>query len=127
MWEDASGKMLLGPLMVHVAKLLNFDEIPRSDNYGGYNPQAAEYWRTQLKRQPINPHLVYPNLPADVSPVPPPPIRPKPMEEESDSFFMPKREAGQSGLHPATGESPGETAAPGFRPTARGSAMFTPK
>jgi hypothetical protein len=64
MWGDSKGKMLLGELVVHVAKLLNFDEIPRSANYGGFNPAAAEYWRTKLNKQPITRNLPYPPLPA---------------------------------------------------------------
>ncbi|HEU4710825.1 MAG TPA: hypothetical protein VFS76_04630 [Pyrinomonadaceae bacterium] len=63
MWKDSRGKMLFGELVVHVAKLLNFDEIPRSENYGGYTPAAAAYWRTKLKKQPITPNLPYPPLP----------------------------------------------------------------
>ena len=63
MWKDSRGKMLFGELVVHVAKLLNFDEIPRSENYGGFNPAAAEYWRTKLGRQPITRNLPYPPLP----------------------------------------------------------------
>lgn len=46
-----------------IAKLLNLDETPRSEFYGGYNPEAAEYWRTKLNSQPINPQLLYPPLP----------------------------------------------------------------
>lgn len=128
LWEDAVGKMLLGPLMVHVAKLLNFDEIPRSDTYGGYNPEAAEYWRTQLNRQPLNPHLVYPPLPPEISLIPPPVMRPKPIEHGGDSFFKPKPAQDQTGEEDLTmGGSQPETAAFGFRPAARGNSMFTPK
>ena len=66
MWMESRGTMLLGDLLVHVAKLLNFDEISRGPNYGGYNPEAAEYWRTRMKSKPINPDLNYPVLPEDL-------------------------------------------------------------
>jgi hypothetical protein len=63
MWEDAKGRKLLGDWVVHVAKLLNFDEIPRGENYGGLNPDAAHYWREKLNKQPLTPNLQYPPLP----------------------------------------------------------------
>ncbi len=63
MWRDKGGRMLFGELVVHVAKLLNFDEIPRTDNYGGLNPPAAEYWRTKLGKQPVTRNWPYPPLP----------------------------------------------------------------
>lgn len=62
-WEKWQGRMLFGQLLVHVAKLLNFDEIPLSENYGGYNPDAVAYWRAKLNRQPLTPDLIYPVLP----------------------------------------------------------------
>jgi hypothetical protein len=63
MWIEARGKMLLGDLLIHIAKLLNFDEIPREPNYDGYNRKAIEYWRTRMNCKPINPELAYPQLP----------------------------------------------------------------
>jgi len=86
MWEDARGNMLLGHLLVHVAKLLNFDEIPRTADYGGYTPEAAAYWREKLNSQPLNPNLTYPVLPSEISSVPLrmfTPVR----EESADVFF----------------------------------------
>lgn len=126
MWEDASGKMLLGPLMVHIAKLLNFDEIPRSATYGGYNPQAAEYWRTELNGQPLNSHLEYPTLPAEISPIPPPLIRPKLIEPTDDSPFKPKSAVDESRDVHVLSKAP-EAASFGFRPATRQSSVFTPK
>lgn len=61
-WEEADGNMLLGELMVHVAKLLNFDEPPSQSIEYGYQPDAARYWVNELGRQPIS-KLVYPQLP----------------------------------------------------------------
>jgi hypothetical protein len=68
LWEGYEGNMLLGQLFVHVAKLLNFDEIPRSENYGGLNPPAAAYWREVLDRKPITPNFPYPPLPPEADP-----------------------------------------------------------
>lgn len=67
-WEDMEGNMLLGELLVHVAKLINFDEIPRSENYGGYDPAAAAYWREELGQKPLTPNLPYPALPPGSQP-----------------------------------------------------------
>jgi hypothetical protein len=63
MWEGANGRLLLADWVIHVAKLLNFDEIPRTENYGGFNPEAARYWREKLNMQPLTPNLHYPSLP----------------------------------------------------------------
>jgi hypothetical protein len=65
LWTATPGRLLLGSLLVHIAKLLNFDELPYDGNYeyGGYTPEAAAYWRTKLNRQPITPTLMYPVLP----------------------------------------------------------------
>jgi len=66
-WENSQGRMLFGQLLIHVAKLLNFDEIPLSPSYVGYNMEAAAYWREKLNRQPVTPELVYPVLPDPAS------------------------------------------------------------
>jgi hypothetical protein len=69
-WELAKGSMLLGELMVHIAKLLNFDEPEyKNADYGGWNPEAIEYWETALNRQPLS-DIIYPPLPAIVHGVP---------------------------------------------------------
>jgi hypothetical protein len=66
-WERGEGQMLLGELMVHIAKLLNFDEPPYADpNYGGWRPEAVKYWVKELERQPISKDLEYPPLPQKV-------------------------------------------------------------
>jgi len=67
-WEDMGGNMLLGELIVHVAKLINFDEIPRSATYGGLNPAAFTYWREQLDFKPLTANLPYPALPPGSEP-----------------------------------------------------------
>lgn len=66
-WERADGQLLLGHLFIRVAMLLNFDGFPTEPDYGGYNMEAAEYWRTRLGMQPITPNLLYPVLPLETS------------------------------------------------------------
>jgi ubiquitin-protein ligase len=62
-WEAARGKMLLAQLIIHVAKLLNFDE----PSHGAHlNPGAYAFWQRHCKGRPINPELVYPSLPSNV-------------------------------------------------------------
>ncbi len=75
-WEQAHGNLLLGQLLVHVAKLLNFDEPEYAEeHYGGFHPDAVEYWETELGRRPLTKNLPYPPLPALVA-APPPEERP---------------------------------------------------
>jgi hypothetical protein len=67
LWTQARGAMTLGHLIVHIAKLLNFDEPDREPSYGGWNAAAVRYWRQVLHRQPVTKDLVYPTLPAEVT------------------------------------------------------------
>jgi hypothetical protein len=67
LWPRAHGKMLLGQLFVHVAKLLNWDEIGRDSGYVGYNPAAIAYHRAHYGDRPLDPHLQYPTLPTDLT------------------------------------------------------------
>jgi hypothetical protein len=62
LWRQSQGAMLLGQLLVHIAKLLNFDEEPR-DNYVGFNGEAIDYWKNVLGYKPITINLPYPQLP----------------------------------------------------------------
>lgn len=62
-WEAGEGGILLGHLIVKIAKLLNFDISNPHENYGGYCTEAVNYWRTHLNQQPITPNLPYPTLP----------------------------------------------------------------
>jgi hypothetical protein len=66
-WEEADGNMLLGELMVHVAKLLNFDEPYTPNVESGFQPDAAKYWVNELNQRPIS-KLVYPPLPTRIPP-----------------------------------------------------------
>ncbi|HYG08529.1 MAG TPA: hypothetical protein VD835_01015 [Pyrinomonadaceae bacterium] len=69
LWAQSRGTMLLGHLLVHIAKLLNFDEVARGGGYVGWNGEATEYWRQVLGEQPITKNLPYPALP-DLNPQP---------------------------------------------------------
>lgn len=59
------GNVLLGHYVIHLAKLLNWDEQLWPD-YGGWNPAAVEWWKKNLNR-PLTPDLTYPVMPADVA------------------------------------------------------------
>jgi hypothetical protein len=60
-WIDSGGDMLLGDLVVHIAKLLNFDEPEyKNPRYVGYNGEAVRYWTTVLGRQPLTKNISYP-------------------------------------------------------------------
>ena len=60
LWKEAKGKILLGHLLNHVAKLLNWDEAARGGGYRGWNGQAIDYWQRHLGSKPITPGLIYP-------------------------------------------------------------------
>lgn len=64
-WNQARGKMLLAQLMVHLMRILNFDEPRHSD--AGYCQPAYGYWASTLKYGPLHPELVYPVLPAAIT------------------------------------------------------------
>src|SRR5205085_1726966 len=64
-WESADGGVLLGQLVVHVARLMNLDE-PDLGEYG-YNRASSQYWRDTLGSKPYLPDLTYPALPADLT------------------------------------------------------------
>lgn len=59
-WFQSRGHMLLAQLVVHVMRLVNFDEPPGGD--GGLNQLAFAYGINTLGRRPLNPGLVYPTL-----------------------------------------------------------------
>ena len=61
-WRS-DGHILLGHYLIHIARLLNWDEELRP-GYGGYNQAAVTWWRTNVG-QPLDPQLVYPALPID--------------------------------------------------------------
>ena len=67
MWRDSNGRLLLIQLVAHCARFLNCDEPDPGAGYNGWNAAAIEYWRTTMNRQPLNPGLVYPTLPLEVT------------------------------------------------------------
>lgn len=57
------GRVLMGHYLIHIAHLLNWDEI-LPPNYGGYNSAAIRWWRENINR-PLDPDLIYPALPIE--------------------------------------------------------------
>lgn len=66
-WQRARGRMLAAQLVVHVMRLINFDEPDRGPGYEGWNGAAIRYWRRELRGRPFLPNLVYPRLPAGLT------------------------------------------------------------
>lgn len=62
-WIRSGGQYLLPELVIHVAKLLNFDEKKMSSDYSAFREDAVSWWLSTRQGQPINPDLVYPQLP----------------------------------------------------------------
>lgn len=65
-WRDGGGTVLLGELLLHIARLLNWDESVRGGGYQGWNGAAIAYHRQQFGGRPLNPALCYPVLPVDL-------------------------------------------------------------
>lgn len=65
-WPAAGGRMLFAHAVVHVMRLVNFDE-PRTSPDGGWNASADAYWQTTLRRKPYLPDLRYPRLPTEIT------------------------------------------------------------
>jgi hypothetical protein len=57
-WEDAQGEMLLGELLVHIARMLNWDGNGRG--YPGWNFEAAAFYQQTYGDKPITANLLYP-------------------------------------------------------------------
>jgi hypothetical protein len=91
LWTQAGGRMPFGQLIIHICKLLNFDEPDREPSDGGWNAAAVRYWRKVLHRQPITPGLAYPTLPADVT---------HGIEVPRKPLFQPASAAGRTAPHP---------------------------
>lgn len=63
LWQLTEGHITLGHLVIHIARLLNWDEKGRGQGYVGWNAQAIAHHQKAYKGQPIDPGLVYPPLP----------------------------------------------------------------
>lgn len=66
-WTEARGNLLLGQLLVHVARLLNWDETIRGGGYEGWNGAAMAYHRAHYGDRPLNPELRYPTVPVAIT------------------------------------------------------------
>ncbi len=66
MWQTGDGEQLLGHLVVHIARLLNWQEDVRGGrpSYNGYNAGSIDHWLDRYQARPLNPELRYPVLPA---------------------------------------------------------------
>lgn len=64
-WKGAA-HTLLAHIVIHVAKLLNWDE-PMATSYGGWNPSAINWWKKNLGGKPITPEIEYPSLPLHIT------------------------------------------------------------
>ena len=61
-WRS-DGQVLLGHCLIHLARLLNWDETIESGHHG-YNRDAVVWWWEHL-RHPLTPGQIYPVLPSD--------------------------------------------------------------
>lgn len=66
-WSTKDGHIVLGELAIHIAHMLNWDEIGRGPDYGGFNRPAADHHRNFYGGRPIDPNVAYPVLPAWLS------------------------------------------------------------
>jgi hypothetical protein len=48
--------------IIHLGKLLNFDEPPPTHGYHGYNRAAIAHWRNHMKLKPLDPTLRFPMI-----------------------------------------------------------------
>lgn len=62
-WRDHAGHVTLGHLVLHLVRLLNWDEKGRGPGYVGWNGAAIEYHRKHHGGRPLNPSISYPALP----------------------------------------------------------------
>jgi hypothetical protein len=64
LWDEETGKTLLGHLVRHHARLLNWDERARGNGYVGWNGAAIAWHRQHYGAEPLTPGLSYPELPS---------------------------------------------------------------
>ncbi|MBB5955822.1 hypothetical protein FHS29_002403 [Saccharothrix tamanrassetensis] len=62
-WEARNGHVVLGDLVVHLQRLLNWDEKGRGSGYQGWNGAAIDHHRRVLGGRPLNASVVYAQLP----------------------------------------------------------------
>lgn len=69
-WRDRKGHVTLGHLVLHLARLLNWDEPGRGPGYVGWNGAAIEYHRRHHAGKPLDPSIAYPTFPGWLSGIP---------------------------------------------------------
>ncbi|WP_066375831.1 hypothetical protein [Herbidospora mongoliensis] len=62
-WTARKGHVTLGDLVIHIARLLNWDEKGRGGGYVGWNPEAIDHHAEHYRGRPLDPELQYPALP----------------------------------------------------------------
>lgn len=62
-WTAREGHVTLGNLAIHLQRLLNWDEKGRGQGYVGYNGEAIKYHLLVYNGKPLDPNLIYANLP----------------------------------------------------------------
>lgn len=97
-WQRGNGRMLLGHLLIHIAKLLNWDELARGGGYQGWNGEAIEYHQQAYGGRPLTENLPYPMIPAEFFGVQ---SRPEQPAEGTKSLFTPLGTTGHP--YPAPG------------------------
>lgn len=63
-WAQRAGHVTLGHLIVHLSKLLNWDEEMRGGGYQGWNGAAIAFHKRVYGERPLNEAIVYPALPS---------------------------------------------------------------
>jgi|SRR5215472_12308045 len=66
-WQEANGQLLLAHLVLHVARLLNWDEVARGGGYQGWNGEAIRYHREHYGNRALNPDLKLPVPPVHLT------------------------------------------------------------
>ncbi|MFO0590517.1 MAG: hypothetical protein U0441_23445 [Polyangiaceae bacterium] len=66
-WEEAQGKMLFAQLVIHVMRLLNWDEPDRGEAHDAFSDETLDFWRDRLRSRPLHPNLIYPALPTELT------------------------------------------------------------
>ncbi|WP_354699932.1 hypothetical protein DSM112329_00190 [Paraconexibacter sp. AEG42_29] len=64
---DAPDSVLMGHVIRHHARLLNWHEVARGGGYAGWNGAAIAYHRKTYGTRPLNDGLQYPMIPEDVA------------------------------------------------------------
>lgn len=131
-WARTRGRMLAAQLVVHVMRLVNYDEPDRGPAYDRWNPEAMQYWRSVLRGRPLHANLHYPTLPVEIThgvEDPAAGFAPAPIEAFAASTtaavasaVVAFRPTDSALFVPACDAGP----APSFRPTAVGIADFRP-